>query len=88
VEAFGDAVVAGEAPHADALITRGEIDRGIEILRWNAWRTEWIGDAAGTRDNWQYLLSHLAEEKRAAFCAQIPERTRAETSIAKLCANQ
>jgi serine/threonine protein kinase len=73
---------------ADALITRGETDRGIEILRWNARRTEWIGDAAGTRDNWQYLLSHLAEEKRAAFCAQIPERTRAETSIAKLCANQ
>ena len=73
---------------ADALITRGEYDRGIEILRWNARRTEWIGDSSGTKDNWQYLLSHLADDKRAAFCAQIPAATRAEADIIKLCPAQ
>lgn len=73
---------------ADALITRGEFGRGIEILHWNARRTEWTGDDAATKDNWQYLLSHLADDKRAAHCAQIPEATRAEADIVKLCPAQ
>ena len=63
---------------ADALIARGEVVRGIEILRWNVRRTEWIGDAAATNENNRDL---------AARCAQIPEAIRAEEKLAKLCAN-
>ena len=73
---------------ADALINAGDFDRGIEILHWNARRTEWVNDNAGTKDNWLYLLSHLTDDKRAGHCAQIPAAIRTESEVAKFCPPQ